>query len=109
MSLSAGPRMARSTVFSCVLALPARTSEIAKTAITQIRRMGRNTCRPLACSGTQAPVRQSTAKSALPGSLFRTRTRAAGRTWCDGVPDQDSLVVEAQIGVDDISDVHPNA
>ena len=25
------------------------------------------------------------------------------------VPDQDSLVVEAQIGVDDISDVHPNA
>jgi epimerase transport system membrane fusion protein len=27
----------------------------------------------------------------------------------DVVPDQDSLIVEAQVGVDDISDVHPNA
>jgi len=32
-----------------------------------------------------------------------------GEKILDVVPDQDSLVVEAQIGVDDISDVHPNA
>jgi len=34
---------------------------------------------------------------------------AKGEKILDVVPDQDSLVVEAQIGVDDISDVHPNA
>ena len=33
---------------------------------------------------------------------------AKGEKILDVVPDQDSLVVEAQIGVDDISDVHPN-
>jgi epimerase transport system membrane fusion protein len=32
-----------------------------------------------------------------------------GEKILDVVPDKDSLVVEAQIGVDDISDVHPNA
>jgi HlyD family type I secretion membrane fusion protein len=32
-----------------------------------------------------------------------------GEKILDVVPDQDALVVEAQIGVDDISDVHPNA
>jgi HlyD family type I secretion membrane fusion protein len=34
---------------------------------------------------------------------------ARGDKILDVVPDQDSLVIEAQIGVDDISDVHPNA
>ena len=34
---------------------------------------------------------------------------ARGDKILDVVPDQDSLIVEAQIGVDDISDVHPNA
>ena len=34
---------------------------------------------------------------------------ARGEKILDVVPDQDSLVIEAQIGVDDISDVHPNA
>ena len=33
---------------------------------------------------------------------------ARGDKILDVVPDQDSLVVEAQIGVDDISDVHPD-
>ena len=32
-----------------------------------------------------------------------------GEKILDVVPDHDSLVVEAQVGVDDISDVHPNA
>ena len=33
---------------------------------------------------------------------------ARGEKILDVVPDQDSLIIEAQIGVDDISDVHPN-
>ena len=34
---------------------------------------------------------------------------AKGEKILDVVPDQDSLVIEAQVAVDDISDVHPNA